>query len=377
MPGKRSRFDQPHMSNDRLGAVIVGTGFGVLTHLRAMRAADIEVRCLVGRDAAKAASRAARFDVPNSTSVLHDALELPAVDIVAVATPPHTHAPIVLEAIRARKHVVCEKPFARDAIEAASMLKAAERAGVVHLLGTEFRFGAGQASLARTVRSGAIGVPRFGLFELQLPSHADPEAELPDWWQLASHGGGWLGAYGSHVIDLVRSTMGEIVGVSASLQRLSDRPAMTADDTYSAHLRLDNGATVLLHSSCAARGLFVATTKIIGSRGSAWLKGDQVWTDTGAGVQPVPLPPDLPAAPPDPPPSDLLSTAYDAWHSMGVDLVPYTRLYAVLRDRALGRPVPDDPCPATFADGVAGQAVLDAMRTSSVAGGQWTAVAWT
>jgi hypothetical protein len=116
---------------------------------------------------------------------------------------------------------------------------------------------------------------------------------------------------------------------------------------------------------------FVATTKIVGRGGAAWLQGEEVWIDTGAGPQAVPMPDDLPVVAPDPPPAELLHTAYDLWHSMGIDLEPYTRLYGVLRDRALGRPVPDDPAAATFADGVAGQAVLDAIRASSAAGGEW------
>jgi predicted dehydrogenase len=271
--------------------------------------------------------------------------------------------------------VVCEKPFARDAAEAAGMLDAAERAGVVHLLGTEFRFAPGQAQLTRTVRSGTIGAPQLGLFEMHLLLLADSAAEVPSWWQLASEGGGWLGAHGSHVIDQVRSTMGEVTGVSASLQRLSDRPAMTADDTYSAHLRLDNGATALVYGSCAARGPFIHTVKVLGSAGAAWLQGDEVWIDTGAGPESVPIPDDLPFVPPDPPPGDLLHTAYDMWHSMGMDLAPYTRLYERLRDGALGRPVADDPVAATFADGVAGQKVLDAIRASSADGGAFTRIA--
>ena len=46
--------------SDTLGAIVVGTGFGVLTHLRAMREAGIEVKALVGRDGAKAKKRATR-----------------------------------------------------------------------------------------------------------------------------------------------------------------------------------------------------------------------------------------------------------------------------------------------------------------------------
>ena len=79
------------------------------------------------------------------------------------------------------------------------------------------------------------------------------------------------------------------------------------------------------------------------------------------------------AVAPVPPPSDLLHTTYDMWHASGMDLAPYTRLYEVMRDRILGRDVPADPAAGTFADGVANQAAVDAIRASSAAGG-WVAV---
>src|SRR5512134_914538 len=91
-----------------IGAAVVGTGFGVITHLRALRAAGFEVHALVGRNEDKAAARARMFDVAYSSNSLAGALALPGVDVVAIATPPHTHAPIALEAIAAGKHVVCE-----------------------------------------------------------------------------------------------------------------------------------------------------------------------------------------------------------------------------------------------------------------------------
>lgn len=359
----------------RLGAAVVGTGIGVLTHVRALRAAGIEVLALVGRDSARTAERARPFDVPTATTELAEALALPGVDVVTVATPPHAHAGPVLAAVAAGKHVVCEKPFARDAAEARTMLAAAETAGVVHLLGFEWRFGAGQALLTRTIRSGAIGTPRHATVQLQLGTHADPAAELPEWWKLASEGGGWLNAQGSHVIDLVRSSLGEIAGASGSVQRLVERPGMTSDDTFTALLRLRGDATVILHSTCAARGEMLSVTKYLGTEGAAWLRGEEVWVDTGAGPQQLPPPAVLPRVDPEPPPADLITTAYDSWHSRGVDLAPFTRLYGVLRDRALGRPVADDPVAATFADGLAAQVALDAIRDSSTSGGAWTAVA--
>src|SRR5438132_3983026 len=118
------------MRENAPGVVVVGTSFGCLTHVRALRAAGFDVVALVGRDPEKTAMRAKRFEVSNGLTSLSDALKLPSVDAVTVATPPHTHAPIVLEAVAAGKHVVCEKPFARDAAEARTMLEAAEKAGV-------------------------------------------------------------------------------------------------------------------------------------------------------------------------------------------------------------------------------------------------------
>jgi predicted dehydrogenase len=292
-------------------------------------------------------------------------LALPDVDVVSVATPPTTHAPIVIEAVQAGKHVLCEKPFATDVDEAKAMLDAAAATGVVHLLGTEFRFATGQVSLARAIASGVIGEPRAALFMLQIPSLTDPAAEIPAWWEDDDQRGGWLGAYGSHVVDQVRSTLGEFAGVSATLQTLAPRPAMTADDTYTVHFTLQNGCTGVLHSSCAIGGQFVAATKVTGTRGSAWLQGEEAWIDIGNGPERVPEPADVPVVAPDPPPTELLHTAYDMWHSMGIDLAPYTRLYARMRAAIVGDPIDADPAAATFVDGVVGQAVLDAIRRSS------------
>jgi predicted dehydrogenase len=347
-----------------LGAVVVGTGFGVLTHLRALRAADFEVRALVGRDPEKTAARAEQFGVPHGLTSLGEALALPGVDAVAIATPPHTHCSLALEAIAAGKHVVCEKPFARNADEGRKMLEAAEAAGVVHLLGTEFRWATGQALATRAVKDGAIGDPRLATFVFHMPALANPAAEVPAWWGDADEGGGWLGAYGSHVIDQIRTTLGEFEGVSASLGLLSDR-AWTADDTYTVHFRTRSGAEGILQSTAGAYGPFVSCSRIVGATGTLWIQGDDVFVADSHGQRQLEVPDDLRLPPPNPPPGELLVTAYDMLHSMGIDLAPYTQLFRVLRDRIRGEAVSADPAAATFEDGVAIQAVLDAVRLSS------------
>src|SRR5215469_8689691 len=159
------------------GAVVVGTGFGCITHVESLRAAGFDVVALVGRDQRRTAERAAAVGVANPMTSLADALARPDADVVVIATPPHTHAPLTLQAIAAGKHVVCEKPFTLDKVEAQELQQAAERAGVVNMLGTEFRWGTVQALAARAITEGTIGTPRLATFIMHLPQLAGPDAE--------------------------------------------------------------------------------------------------------------------------------------------------------------------------------------------------------
>jgi predicted dehydrogenase len=351
-----------------LGVIVVGTGFGCVTHVRALRAAGFEVRALVGRDPAKTVERAKLFDVPVGLTSVGEALELPGVDAVSVATPPCTHGEITLAAIAAGKHVICEKPFAVDTDEARTMLEAAEDAGVVHLLGCEFRFDPGQALLARCVRAGTIGSPRLATFLLHVPLLADPSAEVPAWWADAEQGGGWLGAHGSQVIDQIRVTLGEFVTVSASLPHVAGRPDMTAEDGFVVHFVMSSGAVGTLQSTSGDWAPPVMITRVAGTGGAVWVEGAgaTVKVADATGSRTVEVPDDLMVESSAPPlPDGVVHTMYERMISHGMDFGPYARLAAVLRDRILGQPVAAEPRAATFADGVAQMAVLDAARTSA------------
>jgi predicted dehydrogenase len=342
-----------------IGAVVVGTGFGCLTHVSALSSAGIEVRALVGRNPDRTRTRADRFGIPHALLALTDALQLPGVDVVSVATPPHTHADLVLEAVAAGRHVVCEKPFARDAAEARAMLDAADAAGVVHLPGMEFRFAMSQALLTRIVREGCVGDPVLATLLLDLPLLADPASEIPGWWSDASQGGGVarctrLPRHRPDSRDPRRIQRGE-----RDPDGRCPRSA-TAEDSYTVHFRLVSGVEGIMSSSAATWGPPLVATRVVGTTGTAWLEGDDVWIGHSTGNRPVPVPDDLVNPPPDPPPADLMVTTYDLMHATGIDLAPYTRLYRALQAQVTGEPVPNDSAPATFADGVAGMVVEDA-----------------
>jgi predicted dehydrogenase len=371
------------------GVVVAGTGFGCVTHVRALRNAGFDVRAVVGRDPDRTAARAAAFDVPIASTSFRDALALPGVDAVTIATPPHTHADLVLEALAAGKHVLCEKPLGRDAKEATHLLERAEAAGVVHLLGTEFRFDEGQALLARVVRDGTIGEARLALFVLHVPMLADPASDAPAWWTQDAQGGGWLGAHGSQVIDQIRVTLGEFARVTAALVRLSDH-GWTADDGFVVRFELQSGLVGVMQSTAADWGAAIIETRVIGTRGTAWIEGlgANVFVADADGTRAIELPGELRTVAPEPLPRGILQTTYERMTGHGLDLGPYTRLAEHFRARiegddsaatggersvesthGKGRAAPAGPAPATFADGVAAMAVLDAMRQSARSGG--------
>ena len=352
------------------GAVVVGTGFGCRVHVPALRAAGFDVVALVGTDAARTGRRAERAGVPHAGTDLAEALALPGVMAVSIATPPPDHAAVAIAAVGAGKHVVCEKPFAGDADEARRMLAAAEAAGVTHLVGHEFRWAPDRALAARLIADGAIGEPRFASLVQFVPMVADPvdpAVRFPAWWFDGAAGGGWLGASGSHVIDQVRSWLGEFDHVSAALPVVSARTGV-AEDSFVVRFRLRSGAEGVLQQTAAAWGPYAGLTRVAGTDGTLWTEGDAVWLADRSGTREVPVPGDL-APPAGPAPSDDPQHVYTH-----LELGPYVRLCEVLRAGVDGRPHGSAVPVPTFADGVAEMAVIDAIRASAAADGAVVAV---
>jgi predicted dehydrogenase len=345
------------------GAIVIGTGFGARVHVPALRAAGFTVEALVGTDPDRTARRAARADVPRALTSVEDALDVPGVVAATIATPPHLHARLVIAALRAGKHVVCEKPFALDVAEAAAMLEEAEAAGVTHLVGHEFRWATERAVVGRAIAEGLIGEPRFVSSVQYVPLAADPDATLPPWWFEPGAGGGWLGASGSHVVDQVRTWLGEFDTLSATLDVVSDRD-VAAEDAFTIRFTLESGAVGVVQQTAGAWGPPTGMTRVAGTAGTVWIDDGVAWIATRLGAEPLPVPPELvlPAAP---------EVSDDPRHRYThLELGPYTRLCEVLRAGVEGRPVRAPVAVPTFADGFECMRVLDAVRASAIAGGE-------
>ncbi len=353
-----------------LKIAVAGTNFGCQAHVRALRAAGFEVTALIGRDPIRTRQRAEAFGVPRALTSFDQALEIPGLDAVAISTPPQTHKPLTLQALAKGKHVICEKPLALTAAEAREMLEAARRAGVVHMVEHQFRFRSHEIALRRAIAAGRLGVLRNATFILDASICADPaRMGIPDWWYESKRGGGWLRNLASHVIDLIRYTLGEFEAVSADLTFGTDRN-MNADDSYSVVFRLRNGLEGVMQGSCRAWD-FVNVERVSGSEASASVELDGqtmrpvLWIADRAGKRALPAPEDIavPAAL-DILPSAQDTPAYDAIHNMVSGSPEYIMQAAAFRDAILGCGA-GAVASANFRDGVAHMMVIEAVEKSA------------
>ena len=344
--------------------LVVGTGFGCRIQVPALRAAGFDVVGLVGADPARTTERAASNGVAEAFVDLDEAISRTKAVAVAAAPPPHLHAPLVLTALARGCHVLCEKPFTRDAAEARTLLQAAQRAGVVHLVGHEFRWTPERATMARVISEGLIGEPRLLTLTQFLQYAASPEVQLPHWWLDSQSGGGWLGAGGSHWVDWIRTWAGEFASVSAALPRVT-APEGGAEDTFVVRFRLASGAEGVLQQTAGSWGPLATTVRVAGTEGTAWLDGETVRVADRQATREAPIPPDLVLPPPPPASSDPRQQTAEWQMLTHVELAPYTRLCEAWRTLIEGEtPQTRVPLP-TFADGVACMEVLDAIRASA------------
>src|SRR5215208_1259245 len=123
-------------------------------------------------DAARADAYARANGIDRAYATVEELCADPEVDAVFVCTPHHLHAEHVLAAIRAGKHVLCEKPLTITTEDGAHLVRAAQRAGVVLAVAYYRRFYPVLEALQRVVESGRLGTPTTA--QLVCRSHSIP-----------------------------------------------------------------------------------------------------------------------------------------------------------------------------------------------------------
>lgn len=262
-----------------IGVAIAGLGFGEAVHLPALQnVPELELVALWHR-------RQDRLDQSCSQSGLKgynswdSLLEDPRVDAVIIATPPAPRYELAIQALKAGKHLLLEKPVALNAQQVADLQREAINRGLSVAVDFEYRAVPLFQQAERLLKQGAVGVPWLVKFDWLMSSRANPQRAW-NWYSQANEGGGVLGALGTHAFD----TLAWLIGPVGDLQALTrtaieKRPdsagklqSVDADDIALINLELKTHqggavATQMALSSVArnGRGCWI---EIYGSEGS-------------------------------------------------------------------------------------------------------------
>jgi len=354
------------MPSSRRKIGVIGVGFGAQVYVPAFRAEGWEVAAICSRNRDKAARVAQDAGIAD---VHTDALELirrADLEAVAITTPPGAHHPLALAALAAGKHVMCEKPFALNARQAADMRDAADRSGKTAMVGHEFRHTPQRAYIRQLLADGYIGTFRLCTIELFLDRYVTPKPRPLTWLALKADGGGLLGALGSHYIDGLRDWFGDVATVSGRLDIL--RPDLEdsatgrivrseTDDTFQFTLTFRGGGIATMLASFAATPGRGARIAVMGDRGTLIAEqpgpnptedGEVIASRDGAPLRALATP------------AQYLPLKDDRDHRLAA-------FRLLVRDFNAGIERGVSPAP-NFTDGLRCQEVLDAVHASSASG---------
>lgn len=269
----------------KIGVGIIGTG-GIAqnAHMPGYAAipdlCEIVAACDINEKTLKEA--AAKFGVKNTFTDYRKLIEMEEVDAISVCTPNYAHMEPTVLALKAGKHVLCEKPIAMNAAEAQRMVDAAKKAKRKLQIGYNSRFAPANQLLKRYIDAGELGDIYYAR------AQALRRRGIPGWGVFinkAKQGGGPLIDIGVHILDLTLWMMGHPRPIAASgityakfghrsdvvgFMGQWDYKNFTVEDFAAGFIRFENGATIVLESSFVANiPEDVFTSTLCGTEGGA------------------------------------------------------------------------------------------------------------
>lgn len=268
------------MTNFSLRAGLIGSGFISPVHLEALRRLGITVTTLCDLPD-RAAAAAARLGIPRAVSDYRVLVRSPEVEVVHITSPNRFHRPMALAALRAGKHVVCEKPLALNSRETSEIVAAAHRAQTVFAVNYNVRFYPAVLAMRDLVHSGQLG----DIIHVNGSYFQDWLFKDTDYnWRLLPREGGPLRAVadiGTHWMDTVSFVLGSrIAAVFAQLgthHRTRQRPVGEVETfsrgtrsgkTVTYRVRNEDFASVLLRFQNQAHGNLAVSQVAAGRKNS-------------------------------------------------------------------------------------------------------------
>jgi predicted dehydrogenase len=267
MAGAKSESAAPEIGVGMLGYAFMGkahsNAFKKLPYMMYPPVAIPRLTAIAGRDEGAVKEAAARYGYAKYYTDWRDLIADENVQLFDNGGPNDTHAEPCIEAAKAGKHILCEKPLARTAEEAKAMLEAVTKAGVKHTVAFNYRFVPAIRQAKMLIESGALGqIYHFRAVYLQ--EWIMPHYGTPHIWRLdrAVAGSGALGDLGAHIIDLGRFLVGEFSSVSAIARTfIPERPGsdgkmkkVDVDDAFVAAIEFENGAIGTVEATRFAGG---------------------------------------------------------------------------------------------------------------------------
>lgn len=271
------------MGNIRVG--MIGYKFMGKAHSNAYRAMPMffadsankpVMKAICGRDAQGLEQARAQFGWETAETDWRKLVERDDIDLIDINAPSDVHKEIALAAAATGKHIFCEKPLALNLADSREMLEAAQKAGVKHMIGFNYRFSPAVQLAKKLISEGRIGdIYHFRGCFLQ-DWVIDPDFPLV--WRLQKEiaGSGSLGDLGAHVIDMARFLVGEfteVIGMSDTF--VKQRPVPTemtglsakgSKDAPKGDVTVDDAALFMARFQNGALGSFEATRFAAGHR---------------------------------------------------------------------------------------------------------------
>jgi predicted dehydrogenase len=244
--------------------LVVGSGSIGQRHLRNLRAIGVDDLLAVEPAPATAAAAAA---LGAAVMPSLDAALAKAPDAVIVCTPPHLHLDGARAALEAGAHVLVEKPLAVSLDGVDDVLALAETRGRTLAVGYNWRFHAVSREVKRLLDAGAVGRPLILRVEVgqYLPDWRPQQDYRAGYNARAAMGGGIL-LDATHELDYAWWLCGEIKGVTAIVEKLSDLE-IDVEDAALLHLRFASGALGEAHLDTLQRA-YARGGKLIGTEGT-------------------------------------------------------------------------------------------------------------
>jgi predicted dehydrogenase len=230
---------------------VVGAEYGTLIHVPGFQSEGLDVVGLSSTDRERATSEAARLGIEQVFFDYRELIEMPNLDAVSITGLQGPHYEIAMAALRAGKHVFCEKPLAINAAQAKEMTDLAAATGLTAVVAHEFRFTSGWARMKELIDEGFLGQPKFAVVRLLRGPMEPPPSPAPVYLEdsdLAEAGGGFLFRMGSHYVDALRFWFGEVAEVDGQLLTMAPERSRgkevvlaDADDTFFFTLRFQSG----------------------------------------------------------------------------------------------------------------------------------------